>query len=126
MTIGTVAKQAGIGVETIRYYQREGLITEPPKPDTGYRTYPLETIARLRFINRAKELGFTLSEIGLLLDLDSSDCSTTKEVAEQKLELIQSKIRDLQSIAVSLKGLVSACESNKSRNSCPIISSLSK
>ena len=125
LTIGTVAKQAGVGVETIRFYQREGLIIEPPKPETGYRVYLPDTIARLRFVNRAKELGFTLSEISLLLELDSSDCSITQQVAEQKLELIQSKIKDLKAISHALKSLIRACETNESRQSCPIISSFS-
>ena len=126
LTIGTVAKQAGVGVETIRFYQREGLIIEPPKPETGYRVYLPDTIARLRFVNRAKELGFTLSEISLLLELDSSDCSITQQVAEQKLELIQSKIKDLKAMSHALKSLIRACKSNDSRHSCPTISSLSE
>lgn len=125
LTIGKVAKQAGVGVETIRFYQREGLITEPAKPDTGFRVYPPETIAKLKFINRAKELGFTLSEIAVLLELDSSECSRTKQIAARKLELINNKIRDLKSMSHALESLVDACDSNDTRNSCPIISSLS-
>ena len=126
LTIGIVAKQAGVGVETIRFYQREGLIIEPPKPESGYRVYPYETIARLHFIQRAKDLGFTLKETATLLELDSSDCSHTKLIAEEKLKLIHSKIRDLQAMSNALKSLIRACESNESSNSCPIISSLSK
>lgn len=126
LTIGAVAKKAGVNVETIRFYQRKGLITEPPKPETGFRIYPADVITRLQFIHRAKELGFTLAEIEILLELDSSDCSQTKQIATQKLELIRSKINDLQAMTQALESLLGACESNESNNPCPIISSLSE
>ena len=81
LTINVTAKKAGIGVETIRYYQRIGLINEPEKPLSGYRVYPEETVSRLRFILRAKELGFSLAEISNLLALGDGRCMETKELA---------------------------------------------
>jgi MerR family transcriptional regulator, mercuric resistance operon regulatory protein len=81
-TIGQLAKVAGVNVETIRYYERRGLISQPPKPAEGYRTYPNATLARIFFIKRAQELGFTLKEINKLLSLDESHCSEVQELAE--------------------------------------------
>ena len=80
LTISHLAKAAGIGVETIRYYQRIGLLDEPPKPASGYRVYNKSVVARLKFIQRAKELGFTLGEIKELLSLDSDACGQTREL----------------------------------------------
>lgn len=126
LTISKVAKLASVGVETIRYYQRIGLINEPLKPTAGYRTYPLETISQLKFILRAKQLGFTLSEIKELLQLDNEDCDTTQQLAEQKIRLIKEKIADMQSITNVLDELVNSCKVNKSHTGCPIIHALSK
>ncbi len=81
LTINVTAKKAGIGVETIRYYQRIGLINKPEKPLSGYRVYSEETVSRLRFIQRAKELGFSLAEISNLLALGDGRCKETKELA---------------------------------------------
>ena len=126
LTIGVVAKQAGIGVETIRFYQREGLLIEPPKPETGFRQYPPETIDRLRFIQRAKELGFTLSEIGTLLQLSASDCTATRELTQQKLDAVRAKITDLQAMEAVLDELVTNCKSSQPTDSCPIIAALTE
>lgn len=125
LTIGAIAKQAGVGVETIRYYQREGLLTEPPKPDSGFRVYPIETIGRLEFIHRAKSLGFTLAEIAALLQLRASDCDTTRTMTQQKLDLVRSKISDLQAMEAALEKLVIKCESSQPTDHCPIIDALS-
>jgi MerR family mercuric resistance operon transcriptional regulator len=126
MTISRLAKQAGVGVETIRYYQRLGLIEAPPRPATGYRVYPTRTLERLYFILRAKQLGFSLAEITELLKLDGADCSQTRELAEHKLELIKAKIRDLTSMTGVLEHMVEACRTRDQAADCPIIQSLSK
>ena len=124
LTIGKLAKQAGVNVETIRYYQKIGLIQEPEKPAFGYRYYPIETISRIHFIKRAKNLGFTLQEIATLLKLGDSNCLKTREIARQKLALIESRIQDLQAISEVLKDLINSCESQKNLETCPIISAL--
>jgi Hg(II)-responsive transcriptional regulator len=126
LTINITAKKAGIGVETIRYYQRIGLINKPEKPLAGYRVYSEKTVSRLRFIQRAKELGFSLAEISTLLALGDGRCMETKELAVHKLEIIKSKISDLQSMASTLEKLIQSCESNPDYQGCPIITALQK
>ena len=126
LTISKVAKLAGIGVETVRYYQRIGLIDEPPKPPQGYREYPRATISRLNFIHRAKQLGFTLAEISDLLQLTDAECATTQLIAEHKVNLIKEKVTDLQAMAVVLEELLESCKANQSQGHCPIIEVLSK
>ena len=124
-TISKAAQQAGVGIETIRYYQRLGLIQEPSKPSQGYRHYPQLVITQIRFIKRAQDLGFTLKEIRLLLSLGEQQCSETRELAGVKLKLVQNKIQDLQSIEHTLKDLIQHCESRKEDEVCPIIYSIS-
>jgi len=123
LTIGRVAHQAGVNVETIRYYQKRGLIQEPDKPAFGYRCYPADTVARIHFIKRAQSLGFTLQEIAILLKLDEGQCSETQALARQKLALVESRIKDLQAISEGIKNLINACESQNTPP-CPIISAL--
>lgn len=125
LTISRVASTAGIGVETIRYYQRIGLIDEPAKPANGYRVYDESVLARLKFIQRAKELGFTLAEIRELLSLDSTACEQTRELAQRKQAIIQQKITDLQAMAAVLDELLKACHANPDHSGCPIIEILS-
>lgn len=103
MTISRAAQEIGIGIETIRYYQRIGLIEEPENPTRGYRIYPSETLERLRFILRAKALGFSLAEIESLLELGDGSCRESMLVAKTKLQLIQQKIADLQNLEQSLR-----------------------
>lgn len=126
ITIAVAARLAGVGIETIRYYQRRGLIKEPPKPQQGYRIYPQQTIARIRFIKRAQELGFTLKEISALLQLDAAQCHEIREFAKEKLQLIEDKIEGLQSIRATLNELIQHCDSNPQGESCPIIYSISQ
>jgi MerR family mercuric resistance operon transcriptional regulator len=126
LTISNTAKQAGVGIETIRYYQRIGLITEPAKPPTGYRIYPAETVSRLLFIHRSKELGFSLSEIATLLTLGEEHCLETKNMASAKLDLIKNKIKDLQGMVNTLEQLVHSCEVNQTQPTCPIINAIHK
>ena len=126
LTISHVAKTAGIGVETIRYYQRIGLIDEPLKPLSGYRVYDENILARLKFIQRAKELGFTLAEIQDLLSLDANACDQTQDLAQRKIQVIQRKISDLQAMAAALDDLLKACQGNQAHAGCPIIEILSR
>src|SRR2546425_6976159 len=99
LTIGQVARRAGVGVETVRFYEREGLLEEPPRRESGYRQYGEDIVARLQFIRRAKELGFTLNEIKELLSLrldPSTTCAEVKDRAQAKIADIEQKIRTLQ------------------------------
>ncbi len=128
MTIGKVAKEAGIGVETVRFYEREGLIAQP-RQTTGYRQYDQDIVKKLRFIRRAKDLGFTLGEIKELLELrlnPRSRCSNVKEQAERKIQNIQQKIRTLQRMKRALVKLTEACNGNGSTGDCPILDTLEK
>lgn len=127
LTIGKVAKQAGVGVETVRFYERKKLLAAPPRSDSGYRQYPLETIVRLRFIKRAKELGFSLKEIGELLELRHNDRATCEDVrlqAEAKLNTIQEKINDLSRMKAALAKLSCQCRGTGPVSQCPILNSL--
>jgi len=127
LTIGKLAKAAGVNVETIRYYQRIGLIAEPAKPAQGYRTYPADTVARIRFIKRAQELGFTLDEITDLLSLNERDCDEARAIAEHKLDLIQHRMDDLAAMQRELTKLIKTCKQNVSgQKRCAIIATLTK
>ena len=125
-TISKAAQRAGVGIETIRYYQRRGLIEEPAKPVEGYRLYPEQTIARVRFIKRAQELGFSLREVKTLVELGDEKCLETRDLAVLKLELVETKIRDLQSIEHNLRDLIQHCRARKDDEACPIIFSISQ
>ena len=126
LTIGQIAREAGINKETIRYYQSLGLVAEPARPPKSVRRYGGSTVARLHFIKRAQELGFTLEEVGRLLLLeDGQHCAATRKLAEGKLMLIRGRIRDLTKMRKLLEGLVAECESGRRPRACPIISTLS-
>lgn len=125
LTIGRLAAKAGVNVETIRYYQRCGLMSEPAKPANGQRRYTAEAIKRVRFIKRAQALGFTLKEIGSLLDLDEAyACSETRELAAHKLQIIESKLADLEAMRKALTPLLRQCDSGAASGACPIIHAL--
>ena len=128
MTIGTVANAAGVGVETIRYYQRRGLIAEPPKKGSGFRQYPEETVSRLRFIKRAQQLGFSLKEIQELLSLRLGGGASRHEVrarAEAKLGELDEKIKALGGMKKALTRLTaSCCAEGGSESECPILEAL--
>lgn len=126
LTIGKLAQAADVNVETIRYYQRTGLIKEPDKPSSGYRKYPPETLQRLTFIKRAQRLGFTLKEIAELLELGTEHCADIQEKAEQKCQLINQQIDDLLSLKNTLEILIKTCSEDSDNTCCPIIESLSK
>ena len=125
LTIGRLADQAGVNVETIRYYQRRGLVPEPDKPINGHRRYAAEASRRVRFIKRAQVLGFTLEEIGGLIQLDESHaCSETRELAARKLEVIDAKLADLKAMRKALTSLLSQCDTGTATGACPIIHAL--
>jgi MerR family transcriptional regulator, copper efflux regulator len=127
LTIGQVAKRAGVGVETIRYYEREGLLEEPARRDSGYRQYGHGVIGRLRFIKSAQGLGFTLKEIKDLLRLHADPDAKRADVkrrAEEKVVAVEAKIADLQRIRHALCDLVAACDGDGPLDGCPIIRAL--
>jgi Hg(II)-responsive transcriptional regulator len=126
LTIGKVAKLSGVGVETIRYYEREGMIQQPSRAGGGFREYPEDTIHRVRFIKRAQELGFSLSEISDLLSLrvkDRGACSKVKAKTELKLNQIERKIADLRRIQSALRNVKDSCERQAPGEKCPVLES---
>lgn len=126
MTIGKAAQSAEVSIETIRYYQRRKLILEPLKPLEGYRHYPDETIAKIKFIKRAQSIGFSLKEIEVLLELGNHQCSETHDLASSKLTVVKEKIKDLRAIERTLKSLIKNCELSDDDALCPLIDSISK
>ncbi|MND43624.1 Mercuric resistance operon regulatory protein [compost metagenome] len=127
LSIGKLAEAAEVNIETIRYYQRRGLLDEPPKPLSGYRCYLPEQVKRLRFIKRAQALGFTLDEVGALLTLDAAcTCRETRALAVRKLALIEQKMADLAAIRQVLDGLVQECDASDGGAACPIIDVLNR
>jgi len=105
-TISKVAKELNINIETVRFYERRGLITQPIKPEIGYRHYPEDTINRIRFIKRSQELGFTLEEISKLLSLNDSPCHQVQALAEDKLSSVKEKMIDLKRLESALNELL--------------------
>jgi MerR family mercuric resistance operon transcriptional regulator len=129
LTIGELAREADVGLETIRFYERQGLIEAPPRDSSGYRAFPREAVARVRFIRTAKELGFSLKEILELLSLrvdPVSSCGEIKTIAESKITGIDERIRTLQRIRRTLRKLVAACEAREPTSDCPILESIDK
>lgn len=125
LTIGRLADEAGVNVETIRYYQRRGLMPEPDKPINGHRHYPLAAIKRVRFIKRAQVLGFTLDEVSSLLELDEAHaCTKTRDLAAHKLQVIENKLGDLKAMRKALTALLRECDTGTKKGSCPIIHAL--
>ena len=112
LTIGNLAKKVQIGVETIRFYERRGLIEQPQKPPEGYRVYSAEILNRIQFIKRAKELGFTLDEIANLLSLGESPCLQVQGMTENKLDQVRTKINDLHRLKTVLDNLLTQCRTN--------------
>jgi Hg(II)-responsive transcriptional regulator len=125
--IGQVAKHAGVTVETIRFYESQALIPQPPRTESGYRLYTSETIRRVQFIQRAKELGFSLKDIHALLTLrnePSAACVDVKAQAVQKIAEVDEKILDLTRIRSALTELVEQCDSEADLSDCPILDAL--
>jgi MerR family mercuric resistance operon transcriptional regulator len=126
LTIGKLAKAAGVNIETIRYYQRRGLLDEPTKPMGGHRHYSADDVERLRFIKRAQALGFTLSEVGGLLTLEACACKETQALAAHKLAMIEQKMAHLAAMRQVLGELVQQCDSGNDDAACPIINALAR
>jgi MerR family mercuric resistance operon transcriptional regulator len=128
LTIGELAKQGGVNLETVRYYERQGLLPAPPRSPSGYRLFPPESVRRIRFIKRAQELGFSLKEIKELLALRITPGTTGADVrrrAEAKIADIEEKVQHLRAMKKALTGLTAACCGSGPASECPILESLS-
>ena len=129
LTIGELAKESGVHLETIRYYEREGLMLVPPRKTSRHRAYPSSATRRLRFIKRVQELGFTLSEIRELLMLRAEpgeDCSEVCRQAQQKLAEVRVKIGQLQAIEEALLRLTAGCSGDRPVSECGILEGLDR
>ena len=124
LTIGRLAKLVGVNVETIRYYQRIGLINEPAAPLNGFRQYSVKTAENITFIKRAQRLGFSLKEIAELLKIGDGHCDDVRTRAEKKRNKIDDQIRDLQSLRDTLDKLICECNSGLNEHHCPIVETL--
>ena len=127
LTIGRLARAVGVNLETIRYYERRGLLPKPPRSGSGYRLFPAEAKRRLRFIRRAQELGFSLGEIRELLSLRVAPTAKSADVrrqAQAKITDIEAKIRSLQSMKKALRELTQTCSGSGPVRDCPILESL--
>ena len=125
LTIGALAAEAGVNVETIRFYQRRKLLTEPERPYGGIRRYGPAEVSRLRFIKAAQRIGFTLDEIAQLLQLeDGTHCSQARTIAEHKLTDVRHRLEDLRRIETALAQLVKRCAAGRGTVTCPLIASL--
>lgn len=122
-----LARRGGINLESIRFYENQGLLPKPPRTPSGYRIFPPETVRRVQFIKRAQELGFTLKQIRELLALSldpDTRCGDVRRRAEEKLVDIDQKIKDLRQIKQTLTRLASACPGRGKTSDCPILASL--
>ena len=127
LTIGQIAKRAGVSNDTIRLYERYGLIEEPPRADNGYRQYSSNTVDQLIFIQRAKHMGFTLKEIQELLSIhhtSTQSCGEVRKRAQQKLQQVNGKLQELKQLEKVLKKLVRDCDEHQPDELCPIFMSL--
>jgi MerR family mercuric resistance operon transcriptional regulator len=129
LTIGQVARNAGVGIETVRFYERQGLLEEPARKQSGYRQYGEDVVARLRFIRRAKELGFSLKEIKELLALrvdPTTTCAEVRSKAAAKVADVEQKIEALRRIRKALVKLTAVCRGRGPTSECPILDALDK
>lgn len=127
ITTGELARLAGVHRETIRFYERNGLLPPPPRTETKYRQFTSSDLQRVRFIARAKKLGFALREIGELLAVADGvivRCSKVRDIAERKVSYIDSQLEDLRRLRTSLRSLIMKCATVRRINGCPIIDSL--
>ena len=124
-TIGSLARASGVGVETVRYYERRGLVAQPGRSVGAYRRYGRGHVDRIRFIRRAQELGFSLEEIGTLLELqDGTDRRSIRRIAAKRLDETRRRIADLQRIEHVLQHLLHECEGHGKAPRCPIIAAI--
>jgi len=126
MRIGELARSVGVNVETIRYYQRIGLLDVPEKPYASRRSYNDLDLQRLRFIRRAQQLGFSLEDIRELLALSSADCERVEKLAAEKLNQVNTKLRQLRRIQSVLAKTIEQCAGRKGNQPCPIIETLAE
>ena len=127
MTIGTLARAAGVGIDTVRFYEREGLLPAPTRRASGYREYLPASVGRLRFIRRAKDLGFSLDEIRDLLALSvdrERGVRGVRQRAEARLAEVQRRLRELRRMQRGLKQLIDACPGHGPLDTCPILAAL--
>ncbi len=125
MSIGQLAEAAGVGVETIRYYQRRELMAPPERLSGAIGRYPPDALTRLRFIKRSQSLGFSLDDVQALLSLDDGQsCSAAKKIGEHKLAEVRERIQTLQALENMLQALVSQCSTLRRKVSCPLIEAL--
>lgn len=125
LSIGALAAQAGVNVETIRFYQRRGLLAQPARPPRGMRKYDPETVHRIRFIKAAQAWGFSLADVAELLLLeDGTACSRARQIADDRLAVVRVRLRELRRVEAALRSAVSACNTGRQRMSCPLIVSL--
>ncbi len=125
LTIGRLARESGVNVETIRFYHRRGILPEPARFGSGHRRYSSDHVKRVRFIRRAQSLGFTLSEVAGLLDLERHcACASAREKAVEKRALIERKIADLSAMSRALDALVQQCDQSGGGPDCPLLDSL--
>lgn len=129
MKIGELAQRAGVGIDTVRYYERQGLLPLPLRQLSGYRSFEAKDIARLQFVRRAKGLGFTLAEIRELLDLScqlDGDMARVKAATTQKLADVEAKLAELTRIRSGLRVLLASCPGHGSVGCCPILNTLAE
>ncbi|MFE3190544.1 MerR family transcriptional regulator [Nocardia sp. NPDC059240] len=127
MRSGELAALAGVNTQTLRYYERRGLLTPPPRSPSGYRSYSDDAVTTVRFIKRAQDLGFTLDEIQDLLHLAGGgpeDCDAARALAEERVTQMAARIADLQRMRRSLTELIATCERPPAQRSCSILASL--
>lgn len=125
MTIGQLAAAGGVNVETVRYYQRRGLLAAPERPSGSIGRYPSSALTRLRFIKRSQSLGFSLDDVQALLSLDDGrSCSAARAIGEHKLNEVRERIQRLQALEVALDELVDKCSTQRRKVSCPLIAAL--
>ncbi|MDT8342642.1 MAG: MerR family DNA-binding protein [Longimicrobiales bacterium] len=127
LRIGALAEAAGVGVETLRFYEREGLLPDPPRTGSGYRRYPPDAVRRVRFIRKGRALGFTLAEIRDLLELRVTAAEPCHEVAaraRRRLAAVEARLRELNRVRDALEALSRACEANRETGECPILDAL--
>ncbi|MDX2019041.1 MAG: MerR family DNA-binding protein [Deltaproteobacteria bacterium] len=129
LTIGELARAAGVGVETVRFYERRRLLAVPPRRRSGYRLYPEDAVARVRFIRSAKDLGFTLSEIAELLELrvtPGRTCADVRTLARAKIAAVEAKLAELAQIKGALETLVKSCQGRGPSADCPLLDAIAE
>jgi Hg(II)-responsive transcriptional regulator len=124
---GEVARQSGVNIQTLRYYERRGLLHAPPRRDSGYREYTPQAVETVRFVKRAQELGFSLEEVESLLDLAAGgppSCDKARDLATRKLAQLDGKVASLRAMQSSLRRLVATCDKPQRQRECPLLDAL--